>query len=125
MKKGRGMPGLRIILKSNLRGNSDFTDGCQIDPPTVAVEVNDAMTHGEQGVVLGSLDVLAGVPFRTALADQNAAGLRGFARVQLDAATFRRRIAAVPNGPLTFFMCHVARSRRPAGRHQKIAEQRR
>ncbi len=80
--------------------------GNDVDTPAFAVERHHAVGDGEQAVVLGALDVAAGVVAGAALPDEDAAGGDVAATVDLDAQPLALRIAAVARRALTFLMCH-------------------
>ena len=70
-------------------------------------ELNLALDEREEGVVLATTDVLAGVDMGAVLADENLAGLHGLTVITLGAQTLAARVATVAGGTETFFVCHV------------------
>jgi hypothetical protein len=68
--------------------------------------LHHAVGHGEQRIVLGAHDVLARMPFRPALANQNIAGLDELAAKFLHAQSLCIAVAPVARRAHSFFMCH-------------------
>ena len=72
-----------------------------------AVPLYYAVRKGEEGVVSTHADILSGVDFRAALAQDYVAGQDVFAAVFLDAAALRVGVAPVSRSSLSLFMCHL------------------
>mgnify|MGYP000739033422 CR=1 FL=1 len=70
-------------------------------------ELNLALDKREEGVVLTTADVLAGVDVGAVLADENLAGLHGLTVKTLGAQTLAAGVATIAGGTETFFVCHV------------------
>ena len=92
----------RLVLPLFRYGNGHFS--------VCAVPLDDAVCEREERVVSAYADVLSGVDFRAALAEDNVAGQNVFAAELLDAATLRVGVAPVSGSTLTFFMCHTSKS---------------
>ena len=80
--------------------------GIDVDAPVAAVEADVAVGKGEEGVVPAHADVVAGVEFGAALADEDGAGEDELAAVAFHAEALAVAVAAVACRSLTFFMCH-------------------
>ena len=72
------------------------------------LEANDAVNERKQRVVGALPDVVAGMPLRAALANDDVAGLHGLAAVLLHAAILRIRIATVARGADAFLVSHIS-----------------
>lgn len=72
-----------------------------------ARELDLALSEGEEGVVLATADVLAGVDVRAALTDDDLASLHELTIETLGAKALTTGVTAVTGGTKTFFMCHV------------------
>ena len=66
-----------------------------------------AVYQCEEGVIFAHAYVLAGVVYRTALANDDVAGFRELAAEQFDAESFALRLTAVLRTTYTFLVCHV------------------
>src|SRR5690349_16832028 len=69
-------------------------------------ERNDAVGHGEQGMVAADADVLAGAHLGATLANQDVAREDLLAAEALHAQALAVGIAAVTRGAACFFVCH-------------------
>src|SRR4029453_4693416 len=69
-------------------------------------ELDLAGHEREQRVILADADIDAGMDDRSALADDDAAGVDRLLAVGLDAEALGFRIAAVPRAAARLFMCH-------------------
>ncbi len=87
---------------------SDVGGVDDVDATTVLIELNDAVDERIDGVVVAETDALAGSPARSALTDDNGAGLYRLSTVNFDPATLTVRIATVAAGALTFLVSHCA-----------------
>jgi hypothetical protein len=83
-------------------GDDDVDD---LAAPTVAEEDGPG-SESEQGVVLATAHVDAGVEVRTALADDDLAGLDDLATEPLDAEPLSVGVAPVPRGTSALLVCH-------------------
>lgn len=72
-----------------------------------AVPFYYAVRKGEQRVVPAHADILSGVDFRSALAEDNVARQDIFAAVFFDAAALGVGVAPVSRSSLSLFMCHL------------------
>ena len=70
-------------------------------------ELDLTLDEREEGVVLATADVLAGVDVSAVLADENLAGLHGLTVKTLGAQTLAAGVATIAGGTETFFVCHV------------------
>src|SRR5262245_5023869 len=102
--------GLRCLRSSRrLRRRSGL--GGRVDADLVlravlVLEFHNAVDEGVDGVVRAKADVVAGMPLRAALADDDVAGDHALTAVLLDAAVLGIRIAAVARGADAFLMSH-------------------
>ena len=69
-------------------------------------ERHTAVRKGEKGVILAHADVLARVPLRAALTNDDVSGARGLAAEELYAQALAFTVATVAAGAACFFMCH-------------------
>src|SRR5437667_12892313 len=93
-----------------LEGSRRGLLGQYVDALALAVERNGAVNQREQGIVFCALHITAGEKARSTLTDQDPAGADRLAAVDFDAQPLAVRLAAVANGTLTLFMCHVIAS---------------
>jgi hypothetical protein len=77
-----------------------------VHPAAFAVEPDNAVDQGEEGVVGPHADVVAGVERGAHLTDENIAGPHRLTGELLHPPTLGIRITAVATGTLTFFMGH-------------------
>src|SRR5262249_10191842 len=105
-------------------GSGDGAGDDADDRPRARLRVLDvAAREGEQREVAPHPHVGPGVDDRPDLPDEDVAGEDRLARVALDPAPLRLRVAPVARAPLTFLVCHgwaslsagawVTRPRRP------------
>jgi hypothetical protein len=77
-----------------------------IDPAPTLVEQDGPLDQRENRPIPTDADVLAGMPPRSALAAEDAAGLRMLAAKKFDAQHLWIRVAAIAAGALSLFMSH-------------------
>ena len=70
--------------------------GIDVNPPVAAIEADVAVGKGEEGVIAAHADVVAGVEFGAALADEDGAGGNKLTAVAFHAETLAVAVAAVP-----------------------------
>ena len=80
--------------------------GVDVDAPVAAIEADVPVGKGEEGVVAAHADVVTGVEFGAALADEDGASENELAAEALHAKTLAMTVAAVACRSLSFFMCH-------------------
>jgi hypothetical protein len=85
-----------------------LSDRDDADASATLLEVDRAGDQSEQTIVLGALDVTAGVELRSALTEDDAAGRDQLAAVGFDTEALRLGIATVASRALTLLMCHDA-----------------
>ena len=83
--------------------------GNDIDPAAVFVKLHPAIDQGEKGPVPARADIEAGVEFRPALADENAARGDQLTAEFFYSQSFADAVAPVANAALTFLVCHKTR----------------
>ena len=69
--------------------------------------LDNAGDQSEQGVVLATADVLAGVEVGTTLTNKNLASIHGLASKTLATESLRMRVAPVAARTEAFLMCHM------------------
>ena len=69
-------------------------------------ERNTAVGESKEGVILAHADVIARVPLRAALTNDDVAGARALAAEELHAQALAFTVATVAAGTACFFMCH-------------------
>jgi hypothetical protein len=74
---------------------------------TLRAELDCTRNEGEQRVVTTATDTRAGVEVRSALANNDFAGLDDLTAVALDAEILGVRIAPITSGGRSLFVCHV------------------
>lgn len=77
------------------RGTYDV-NADELAPATLVFEFDDPLDQSEERIVLAAADVLAGFPFRSALAGNDVAAQHVLAAELLQAEPLCGRIAAVP-----------------------------
>ena len=77
-----------------------------IDAAAVLIKGDPPIRKRKQGPITARADVLARDKFRSALADEDAAGGNQLPAVAFDAQAFADAVAPIANAALTFFMCH-------------------
>jgi hypothetical protein len=77
-----------------------------VDPTAFSIEVHVAIDQSEDGVIGSHANIAAWMPFGPALADQDVAWTYEFAAEFLNSKTLCVRVASVPCGALSFFVCH-------------------
>src|SRR6185503_19765418 len=78
----------------------------------VVLEADDALRPGEEGMVLAQAHVLARLPLRAVLADQDGAALDPFPAVALDAETLGVAVPPVAAGTLSPLVRHAPTSQK-------------
>src|SRR5450755_4287705 len=94
---------VNLCRRPRLRPRNDVDD----TPTTRRAELDPTRREGEQGVVLATTHVQAGVVVGAALADQDLTGVDQLAAVSLDAEELGVRIAAVTARRRALLVCHV------------------
>ncbi len=77
-----------------------------MNAPIAAIEADVAVGKGEESVVPSHADVVAGMEFGAALADENGTGEDKLAAETFHPEPLAVAVAAVARRSLTFFMCH-------------------
>ena len=77
-----------------------------VDPTAFSIEVHVAIDQSEDGVIGSHANITAWMPLGSALADQDVAWTYEFATELLNSETLCVRVASVPSGALSFFVCH-------------------
>jgi hypothetical protein len=77
-----------------------------VDPTAFSIEVHVAIDQSEDGVIGSHADIAARMPLGSALADQDVAWTYKLTAEFLDSKTLCVRVASVPCGALSFFVCH-------------------
>lgn len=81
--------------------------GSNVDATSLLIEEYASIDKRENRVVTPHAYALTGMPFGTALADNDVAGDDGLTTEFLHAETLALRIATVAYGTLTFLMSHL------------------
>jgi hypothetical protein len=77
-----------------------------VDPTAFSIEVHVAIDQSENGVIGSHANIPAWMPLGSALANQDVAWTYEFATELLNSETLCVRVASVPCGALSFFVCH-------------------
>ena len=72
-----------------------------------ALKFDNPRFGGEEGVIIASADVEAGLELCSTLANDDGPGFCGLSAVELDASELGIGVATVFGGTLSFFMCHI------------------
>src|SRR5205814_352412 len=97
-------PSEKLLRCLILRSRFDF--GQHIDAAAAFIECDFAIGQSEQRPIATGADVLARDEFRTALANDDAAGGHMLAAKFFYTEPFADAVTAVTNTALSFFMCH-------------------
>ena len=101
----------RALRLNGIRGDG-FHDGDDFHRSLRAfVELDVTVAEGEDREIAAEAGVLARMDVRTALSDDDAAGVDELSAVGFDATHFRFAVAAVTAAGLAFFMCHFSFSK--------------
>jgi hypothetical protein len=77
-----------------------------VDSTAFSIEVHVAIDQREDGVIGSHANIAARMPLGSALADQDIAWTYKLTAEFLDSKTLCVRVASVPCGALSFFVCH-------------------
>lgn len=94
-----------------------------VDPTSVLVKVHAPLDQRKDRVIVTHADVLAGVPFGTALAYQDVPGNDVLTTVLLDPASLCGRVTTVAAGSLSLLMSHRLNLRSKLRFLQRFIEQ--
>src|SRR5215471_3423353 len=92
-----------VLLGRNLRRRYNGHVGAAF---SFRCELNLSINEREQRVIFAGTDIMAGVPFGTALARKDIAGEHDLAAGRLQAEPLARRVAAVSRRSACFFVRH-------------------
>lgn len=85
-------------------------EGDDVNAAALAIEHDLAFNQSKQCVIVALADILTRMKSGADLADQDVTGTDDFTAETLDTTSLAIRIATVPGGALSFFMCHFAKS---------------
>jgi hypothetical protein len=96
-----------ILFLRRSRGSRDLgIHANKLAGTPLVFEFDYAGDHSEQRVILAAADILAGLPFRAALARQNIAAKDAFAPKLFQSQALGCRIAAITRRTYAFLMSH-------------------